>query len=339
MHQPAQVVSWMQRLQSLDLEACPQETMQCSGHELSWFQMQQLWTAEVFLLSTSHTPESLHKVSCGSATACSRSIPSCSMPQFRVKSDSTKRLYVCVVKEKGTCRSVGCALTWTSALDDANHPSATCPSTDSILKATCRKRLGALGAWGHCISLMSLSWITSLKHALQVSDFRQSATLKPHCKSFLRLVYLCYPDLADIACRLAGSTQVSSNSCELKSLNFCLQTACPLSQHMERSTCHWLGNKVFDRFPKTSLQVKNLRPCLKQARSPQMWCPMKGLRRMLRLSGQCWPRKLTAFKIPSVWAESMSTCIYIKSCWMWWRQIGVIQWSTLMTCHWESPLW
>ena len=48
MHQLAQVVSWMQRLQSLDLEACLQETMQCSQHELSWFQMQQLWTVEGF---------------------------------------------------------------------------------------------------------------------------------------------------------------------------------------------------------------------------------------------------------------------------------------------------
>ena len=168
------------------------------------------------------TPVLISAVSITESTAVSIEslIRYCAMPQFRIVSVSTKRLYVCVLQEKGTCRSVGYALTWTATLDDSNHPSATSPSTDSILNATCRKSLGALGAWGHCISLMPLSWITGLNDALQVIDFSQAATLKPHCKSFLRLVYPCCPYLAGIACRLAGSTQVSSNSCELRSKTF-----------------------------------------------------------------------------------------------------------------------
>ena len=49
---------------------------------------------------------------------------------------------------------------------------------------------------------------------------------------------------------------------------------------------------------------------MKKARSPRVWCPTKGLRRMLRLSGQCWPRKPAALKIPGVCWEHVNLHIH-----------------------------
>ena len=137
----------MQRLQSLDLEAHLQETMQCSEPRVELISDAATLDCWGFLLSsTSRTPKSLHEVSCGSALHAVAWSPLLTATVSYQGLSSTKMMHVCVLKEKGTCSSVCCALTWTASLDDANHPSATCPSTDSISKATCRKKLGSLGS-------------------------------------------------------------------------------------------------------------------------------------------------------------------------------------------------
>ena len=74
--------------------------------------------------------------------------------------------------------------------------------------------------------------------------------------------------------------------------------------------------------------------CHFEARLAALDCLMKGLRRMLRLSGQCWPRKPAALKIHSVCWEHVNLHIH-------WMLLKVMpaNWGYPMTCQGERPLW